>query len=81
VADQGPGIPPDDREAAFQRFTTGSGRADGGTGLGLAIARWVTDLHGGSIEVADSPTGAIIRARIPHQPAIDPSRDNEEQLA
>jgi signal transduction histidine kinase len=81
VADQGPGIPPADREAAFQRFTTGSGRADGGTGLGLAIARWVTDLHGGSIEVADTPTGAMVRARIPHQPATDPSPDNEEQLA
>ena len=81
VADQGPGIPPDDRDAAFERFTTGSGNADGGTGLGLAIARWVTDLHGGTIEVVDTSAGAMVRARIPHQPAAVASHDNEEQLA
>ncbi len=65
VADQGPGIAPQDRAAVFERFSTG--RADdGGTGLGLAIARWVTDLHRGSIEVVDRPRGCLIRARIPH---------------
>ena len=37
----------------FERFTTGGAATDGGTGLGLAIARWVTQLHGGPIEVAD----------------------------
>ena len=65
VADQGPGIPPEDRAAVFERFTTG-GAADGGTGLGLAIARWVTELHGGRIEVADPPRGCLIRAFLPH---------------
>jgi signal transduction histidine kinase len=65
VADQGPGIPPEDRAAVFERFTTGGG-ADGGTGLGLAIARWVTELHGGRIEVADPPRGCLIRAFLPH---------------
>jgi signal transduction histidine kinase len=79
VADQGPGIPPEERAAVFERFTTGSDGVDGGTGLGLAIARWVTELHGGTIEVVDRPTGALIRARIPHQPAGDPSRGNEER--
>lgn len=67
VADDGPGIAPAERAAVFERFTTGSGGAqhDGGTGLGLAIARWVTDLHGGSIEVADTATGCRIRACLP----------------
>ena len=65
VADQGPGIAPQDRAAVFERFSTG--RADdGGTGLGLAIARWVTDLHRGSIEVVDRPRGCLIRATLPH---------------
>lgn len=69
VMDQGPGIAVDERAAVFERFTTG-GRSDtdGGTGLGLAIARWITDLHGGSIEVADSPRGCRIRASLPLGP-------------
>lgn len=74
VADQGPGIPPDDRERVFERFSTGQNDgagdgadgADGGTGLGLAIARWVTELHGGTIEVVDRPRGCLIRASLPH---------------
>ena len=60
VADEGPGIAPHDREQVFERFIRGgSGGAahDGGTGLGLAIARWVADMHDGSIEVADTHEG------------------------
>jgi signal transduction histidine kinase len=54
VADQGPGIPPGERVRVFDRFDRGSRQAaDGGTGLGLAIARWVVDLHGGRISVAE----------------------------
>ena len=64
VRDEGPGIDPAERAQVFERFTTG-GTDDGGTGLGLAIARWVTTLHGGSIEVADSSVGCRIRAHIP----------------
>jgi len=64
VSDDGPGIAPVDRTTVFERFTTG-GTHDGGTGLGLAIARWVTTLHGGSIEVADAPVGCRIRAHFP----------------
>jgi two-component system sensor histidine kinase BaeS len=64
VADQGPGIAPEDRTAVFERFTTG-GADDGGTGLGLAIARWVTELHGGRIEVDDRDRGCLIRACLP----------------
>jgi signal transduction histidine kinase len=64
VSDEGPGIPPADRARVFERFTTG-GTSDGGTGLGLAIARWVTTLHGGSIEVADVSAGCRIRAHFP----------------
>ncbi|MBM3678878.1 MAG: sensor histidine kinase, partial [Actinobacteria bacterium] len=52
VADDGPGIDPEDAERVFERFYR-SDRAraadDGGTGLGLAIARWIVELHGGTI--------------------------------
>jgi signal transduction histidine kinase len=66
VVDEGPGIAPADRSTVFQRFTTGAATAgDGGTGLGLAISRWVADLHGGSIEVADSTSGCHIRVALP----------------
>jgi len=66
VVDQGPGIAPADRSAVFKRFTTGaSSSGDGGTGLGLAISRWVADLHGGSIEVADSVSGCHIQVALP----------------
>ena len=51
--DEGPGIAPEERERVFDRFTRGERAAGGGTGLGLAIARWVVDLHGGQIVVAD----------------------------
>ncbi|WP_370085622.1 sensor histidine kinase [Streptacidiphilus sp. MAP12-16] len=71
VADQGPGIRPEDRHRVFERFSRGSGPtaqgpgSDGGTGLGLAIARWAVDLHGGTIAVADSPLGCLIRITLP----------------
>jgi signal transduction histidine kinase len=53
VADEGDGIPAADRDRVFERFTRGERAADGGTGLGLAIARWVVQLHRGTIAVAD----------------------------
>jgi signal transduction histidine kinase len=53
VSDEGDGIPVADRERVFERFTRGERAADGGTGLGLAIARWVVQLHHGTIAVAD----------------------------
>ena len=52
VDDEGPGIPEEDLARVFERFYRGDGRrgADGGgAGLGLAIARWIVELHGGTI--------------------------------
>lgn len=67
VADEGPGIPPDERVRVFERFSRGSasGARSGGTGLGLAIASWATGLHGGDITVLDTPSGCRIRVVIP----------------
>ncbi|KWX19970.1 histidine kinase [Mycolicibacterium wolinskyi] len=64
VSDDGPGIPPAERERVFERFTRGA-TSDGGTGLGLAIARWAVELHGGTIEVMNSGVGCRIRVTIP----------------
>ncbi|WP_280269769.1 HAMP domain-containing sensor histidine kinase [Nocardia wallacei] len=63
VQDEGPGIPPADRARVFDRFTRGGRTDGGGTGLGLAISRWVVDLHGGTIAVADP--GSRIRVTLP----------------
>jgi signal transduction histidine kinase len=72
VQDEGPGIPADERAQVFERFSRGSashgGSPGGSTGLGLAIARWVVDLHGGQIAVADSPAGCLIRVVLPQPP-------------
>jgi signal transduction histidine kinase len=70
VRDEGPGIPPDERDRVFERFTRGQRAGGGGTGLGLAIARWVVDLHGGSIGVVapdppGEPEGCRIRVVLP----------------
>ncbi|HZE32137.1 MAG TPA: ATP-binding protein, partial [Actinoallomurus sp.] len=76
VQDEGPGIPADERAQVFERFSRGSasqvGSPGGGTGLGLAIARWVVNLHGGRIAVADSAAGCLIRVVLP-QPTGAPS--------
>ncbi|MCD4535949.1 DUF4173 domain-containing protein [Nocardioides sp. cx-169] len=72
VADDGPGVPAADRDRVFERFgTLSEAEGGGGTGLGLAIARWVTDLHGGSIHFVDPQpprTGARVRVDLPLEP-------------
>lgn len=57
VVDDGPGVPPDERERVFERFArTDAARAarDGGSGLGLSITRWLVELHGGSVHITDT---------------------------
>lgn len=54
VADDGSGIPEDDRDAIFQ---SGYSTAEDGTGLGLAIVKEVADAHEWDIRVTDSAEG------------------------
>ncbi|MEV2268324.1 sensor histidine kinase [Nonomuraea africana] len=71
VRDDGPGIPADQRDAVFQRFTrldTARSRDTGGTGLGLAIARDIATEHGGTLHVGDSVKGARLVLRLPLAP-------------
>lgn len=54
VADDGPGIPPDERDAIFENgYTT----AEKGTGYGLSIVTRIVDAHGWDISVTDSQDG------------------------
>ena len=61
VEDQGPGVPPEDREAIFFRFNRGSSaghrRGIDGVGLGLALVAEHIRLHGGSVWVEDRRNG------------------------
>ena len=54
VDDNGPGVPPADRERVFRPFVTTKGR---GTGLGLALVQKIIVTHNGRIQVAVSPAG------------------------
>jgi two-component system sensor histidine kinase BaeS len=60
VSDDGQGIPEDQLERIFERFTRGDAgltQRVGGTGLGLAISKSLVELHGGRLAV-DSTLGA-----------------------
>ena len=68
VADDGPGIAPDDRAHLFERFWRADGsraRRTGGSGLGLAIAASIVAAHNGRIEVEPGTPGTCIVVTIP----------------
>jgi len=69
VLDEGPGIPPVDREKIFEAFHRGADSpvaAIKGSGLGLSIVKEYVQLHKGRIEVLDGP-GAHFRVRFPRK--------------
>ncbi|MEV7344974.1 HAMP domain-containing sensor histidine kinase [Streptomyces sp. NPDC093544] len=72
VADDGAGVPADQRERIFERFVRlddARTRDDGGAGLGLAIARDVAVRHGGTLTVREAPEGgALFELRVPGAP-------------
>ena len=59
VADRGPGIPPNELDAVFDKFvmSTHTKTGAGGTGLGLAICREIVGLHGGHLKAANRGRG------------------------
>lgn len=69
VADDGPGIPLQQRERVFERFyrvDAGRSRQLGGTGLGLSIVRHLVEVMGGRVTVeANHPQGAVFRVDLP----------------
>jgi signal transduction histidine kinase len=69
VSDDGPGIPEDQLEHIFERFTRGDAgltQRVGGTGLGLAISKSLVELHGGTIDASSTPgEGSTFRVRLP----------------
>ena len=63
ISDNGPGVPPQDREKLFMPYYSTKRR---GSGLGLAIVRRIVAEHGGSIEVGDNaPHGTRFTIELP----------------
>lgn len=71
VSDQGPGIPAEERERVFERFTRLPGQKATGSGLGLAIARQIVEVHQGRLAIEDlsaisaGTAGACFTVEIP----------------
>ncbi|MEU7175374.1 HAMP domain-containing sensor histidine kinase [Micromonospora tulbaghiae] len=69
VDDDGPGVPPGDREIIFDRFVRGRAAHDragtDGTGLGLALVAQHAAAHGGTAAVLDRGPGARFRVELP----------------
>jgi len=65
VRDDGPGVPPADRERIFLAGERGSAPRGSGEGLGLAIAREVAAEHGGALELAPTGPGATFVLALP----------------
>jgi len=78
VADDGPGIPAQERERIFERFARledARTRASGGAGLGLAIVRDLVARHGGTVTAeATTAPGAHLLVRLPLNGAVCRSR-------
>ncbi len=67
VADQGPGIPPEERERIFEKFHRATAsKSLGGLGLGLFIVKQIVERHHGTISVQSAAgEGAVFLVRLP----------------
>ncbi|MGH8873987.1 MAG: sensor histidine kinase, partial [Acidimicrobiia bacterium] len=78
VADHGPGISPDQRESAFERFARlerSAIRSHGGTGLGLSIVRALSEAMGGEVTLAETPGGGCtFSVNLPAAPGVRKAR-------
>ena len=71
VADNGPGVPPGEREAIFRRlYRSDASRTQRGLGLGLSLVKAFVESHGGTIQVSDAiGGGACFTMRLPRPPS------------
>ncbi|MBW3652045.1 MAG: HAMP domain-containing histidine kinase [Actinobacteria bacterium] len=63
VEDDGPGIPPELKARAFERFVRGAGDRGGSSGLGLSIVHAVAQSHGGTVTIESPTSNGSGRAR------------------
>ena len=83
VSDNGPGIPAEQLQRIFDRFTRGDAgltQRVGGTGLGLAISKSLAEAHGGSIGAESTVgQGSIFRLRLPIATETASDSDSSKQ--
>ncbi|MFD0388882.1 sensor histidine kinase [Tistrella bauzanensis] len=74
IADEGPGIPENEREQVFERFwRRRRGERKAGVGLGLPLARSLIELHGGHILIGDAAGGgAEVTCLLPAEALVEP---------
>ena len=66
VSDDGPGIPPQERERVFRRFyRLEHSRTTPGNGLGLSLVAAIAELHHATIDLLDNKPGLIVLIRFP----------------
>ena len=64
VADSGPGVPPEEREAVLRRFyRLEPARSAPGSGLGLSLVAAVAELHEATLTLEDNAPGLVVRLR------------------
>ena len=59
VDDNGSGVPEEERQVVFERFSRGSTASHSGSGLGLALVAQQAHLHGGTASLENSPLGGV----------------------
>lgn len=68
VADSGPGVPAEQREAVLERFVRlEASRASPGSGLGLSLVAAVARLHEGELRLEDNAPGLRVRLNVPRR--------------
>ena len=84
VDDDGPGIPTEEASRVFDRFhrlDSARTRTDGGAGLGLSIARWIVDLHGGTILTEPrQPNGCRMVVTLPRYRTVSAGKGDPAEL-
>jgi signal transduction histidine kinase len=66
VADQGPGVAPENRGRLFRRYSRAERTDEPGVGgLGLSVIAWVAERHGGRVRLLDTTRGAAFELVLP----------------
>lgn len=66
VADDGPGIPPTERDKVFRRlYRLDRSRSTPGYGLGLSLVKAISALHGGTVTLSDNAPGLLVTVELP----------------
>jgi signal transduction histidine kinase len=74
IADEGPGLSPEEQQRVFDRFYRGQNQRGNGTGLGLSIAQAIARAHGGEISLTNRPAGGCAAVLILPRAETETSR-------